>query len=351
MSDRDPAVRDLEAALQEASQAEERADYDKAMQALVRAIQLAGRMAPPEKILDLRSRIAWYASMAGRFDDAVRIYRDVLVERERMLGPAHPDVTRTLLSLASAEANRWSLTEAEMLYLSVASRLAPADAEERLELASGLAAVYLRQGRPAEAVKECQEALSGVERSGHIEAVADLEHTEAMALAKLGQSAESRAIQERLIRQASAASNPVRYVRSMVTYGNLLADSELPAEAQEVIERAVDTAEQTLSDNHPDTAYALQCLGIVHARRHHYDEAEKFLRRAVRVWSSTQAAKSVPAAEGLYSLAILRGYRRDFREARMLLRSALDIQTAALPSGDERLEATRHALAQIPRRK
>jgi tetratricopeptide (TPR) repeat protein len=350
-SDRDPVVSGLEGALRDASQAEDRADYETAIQALTRAVELAGTMAPPQVILDLRSRIAWCASLAGRFDDAVAVYRDVLSQREQVLGRAHPDVTRTLLSLASAEANRWSLTEAEMLYLSVASRLASADVEGRLEVASGLAALYLRQGRPAQALKECQEALSLVDGSGHVDAVVDLEDTMAMALAELGHPAEARAILERLIRQSAPASNPVKYVRSMVTYGNLLADSEQLAEAQEILERTFNTARQALGDHHPDTAYAQQCLGIVHARRNRYDEAEKFLRGAIRIWGSTQAVKSILAAEGLYSLAILRGYRRDFREARRLLRSALDIQAAALPPGDARLEATRHALAQIPRGK
>jgi tetratricopeptide (TPR) repeat protein len=167
MSDHDPAIVDLEAVLREASQAEDRADYEKAMQALTRAIELAGDMVPPNKILSLRSRIARCTLLAGRYDDAARMYRDVLSRRERLLGPAHPDVTRTVLSLANAEANRWSLREAEMLYLSVASRLSAADAEERLDLASGLAALYLRQGRHAQAVKECQDPAGAlVMRSG-----------------------------------------------------------------------------------------------------------------------------------------------------------------------------------------
>jgi CHAT domain-containing protein/Flp pilus assembly protein TadD len=103
-------------------------------------------------------------------------------------------------------------------------------------------------------------------------------------------------------------------------------------EARTVGERMIALREKALGTDHPDTAQALNSLGILYNIMDNDAQAEQLFQRALAIWEKTLGPEHPALAKALNNLAGIYRTRSDYARAEALLKRALTIDVKVLGS-------------------
>jgi tetratricopeptide (TPR) repeat protein len=118
--------------------------------------------------LDAQHRLAAAYQAAGRFDEAVARFEQILVARVRLLGPDHPDTLTAQANLGAANQAAGRDLEAILLFrmtLAARERLLGADHPDTLRSQNSLAGAYKAAGQASQAIPLVEKILAARERA------------------------------------------------------------------------------------------------------------------------------------------------------------------------------------------
>lgn len=267
---------------------------------------------------------------AGNLDDmgwrseALALLRRALAIRERVLGPAHPDVATTLASLGVHLSGSGSYDEAaELLERALSVRRAiygavhPLVAFTEIDLAGVQADLY----RLDTAEQLAQDALATIRTALPPEHPKVNEALNMVALIRILRRdfAGAIALQQEVV-QRYAASAGEDHPDTLTAKNNLayaLARTQRAAEAESVLR---DVIARKRGDNGQGSAHDHQNLAVVLSLQGKHAEAIDWQRRAVALQEAREGTNSAAAALALRELAITEEMagmdaERDFRAA------------------------------------
>ena len=113
--------------------------------------------------LDLQEGAALYLQYQGNIDAAITIFEQLLIDRERILGPEHPDTLTARANLATAyqQAGRTSdaITFFEQLLVD-SERVLGSEHPQTLTARANLATAYQQAGRTSDAITLLEQVLA-----------------------------------------------------------------------------------------------------------------------------------------------------------------------------------------------
>jgi CHAT domain-containing protein/Tfp pilus assembly protein PilF len=202
------------------------------------------------------------------------------VIKEKALGSDHPDVAKSLGSLAMLYADQGRYADAEPLYrraLAINEKRLGADHPDVATSLSGLAVLYTHQGRFADAEPLYRRALEINEKA-------------------LGP--DHPAVASSLNNLAFLYHNQGRY-----------------ADAEPLCRRALAIREKALGPDHPDVASSLNSLGAVYQEQGRYADAEPLHNRALAIKEKVLGPGHPNVATSLNNLAELYTDQRRYADA------------------------------------
>lgn len=110
---------------------------------------------------------------------------------------------------------------------------------------------------------------------------------------------------------------------------------------------ALQEAERTFGESHPNVAVCLNALGLYYVQKEQYAEAQPLLERALAIRNEVLGPRHVDTGESLNSLAGLMFRQHAYVEAEPLYQKCLAIWNAQLPADDFRLVLPLTALGYI----
>jgi cell division protein FtsB len=270
--------------------AEKRIEYADALKRLRDAEVLTDRTRDPLEWARIQFAIASVLHDQGQHSDAERVLREALKERERVLGPEHPDTILTRHWLAVALDYQGKNAEAEAEYLAVfklEEQVLGPEHVETLATRSNLTAVLLQQGKYAEAEAE-NHALIKLE-----EKVVGPEHARtllvrnnlAVILRREGKAGEAETEDRAVIKLEKKVLGP-EHPLTLATRSNLalaLTDQGKYAEAETEDQAVIKLKEKVLGPEHPDTLSARGDLAEALAAEGKYAEAEAEGRAVIKL--------------------------------------------------------------------
>ena len=276
----------------------------------------------------------------GRYAEAESVYLRELAIEETELGPSHPDLARTLNGLANVYHDQARNAEAESLYARVLAIWETALGPDHPLVAIGLnnlANVYHTQGRYAEAEPLHRRALAICE-----EALGPEDPFIAFSLTNLaslyqdqGRYAEAEPLNRRslAIREKALGPHHSHVAMSLNIFGLMCAAQGRYAEAESYHLRALAIREKAFGPDRPDVAQSLNNLAALYCLQGRYAEAEPLLTRALSIRETTLVPDHVDIVETLDNLAkVYRGQGR-YDEAEPLLSRVLAIREKRLSAG------------------
>jgi CHAT domain-containing protein/tetratricopeptide (TPR) repeat protein len=196
--------------------------------------------------LTARSTLAIAYDAAGRLDEAIPLFQHTLADSERVLGPDHPDTLATRSNLAAGYESAGRLDEAIPLRersLADFERILGADHSDTLIARNNVAVDYKSAGRLDEAIPLYQRSLADFER------VLGADHP------------DTRTACSNLAAAYDAA-------------GRL--DEAIP-----LCQRSLADSERVLGPDHPDTLTARHNLAVTYVEAGRLDEAVPLLERSL----------------------------------------------------------------------
>jgi len=273
----------------------------------------------------------------GRYADATDLGKTVLADRERLLGPEHPDTALSLNSLAELYREQANYAAAEPLYqqaLKIFEKTFGSEHPNTARSLNNLAILYYAQGNYAAAEPLYQRALKIHERAlgpEHPDTALSLNN-----LAELYREQANYAAAEPLYRQAlkiyekTLGSEHPDTARSLNNLASLYQSQANYAAAEPLYQRALKIYERALGPEHPNTALSLNNLAELYRVQGNYAAAEPFYLRALKIWEKALGPEHPSTAMGLSNLAGLYQAQSNYAAAEPLYQRALKIREKAL---------------------
>jgi non-specific serine/threonine protein kinase/serine/threonine-protein kinase len=270
--------------------------------------ELADQPLTQARLMDAIGRV--YQSL-GLYEQARPLLEKSLSLREKTHGPTHPEVARSLQSLADLQAATGVYAEAADLYERALGtwRRAEGRESEVAETLSALASAYRRQGKFKEAEPVYLEALE--------------------------------------IRQRLLGEEHVEVADTLRELAILYRERKDFARAEPYFERSLAIRERALGPDHPDVARSLNSLAILYIQQEKFDKAESLLKQSLEVKERTQGPEHPNVANSLDNLAILYARKKQFAEAEPLFRRALAIREKAYGPGHPEVAQVLHNLGNL----
>ncbi|HKV12209.1 MAG TPA: tetratricopeptide repeat protein, partial [Thermoanaerobaculia bacterium] len=233
----------------------------------------------------------------GLYDEAGPLLRESLALRERLRGPDHPEVARTLLHLAA------------LAHLS----------GQGDEVALFRRALALSEARFGTESAEVAEATHGL----------------GTALASRGRLVEAETLFKRslALHERLFGDRDPRLARILHNLGGIAYYRDRTAEAEQYLKRALALREATLPPDDPDLAGSLEALGLLRQQQGRLAEAAELLERQVRIAAQVYGPGHPTYARTLYNLGLVKKDQGDVAAARTLLERALAITGKTLAPG------------------
>jgi len=265
--------------------AENRIQYADALDRLREAEKLTDRARDPLDWAHVQFEIAYALYVGGNYREAEPILREVLKERERSLGPEHPDSLRTRNNLAAALNDQGKYREAETEYravLAVEERILGPEHADTLATRNNLANLLEDQGKYAEAETEYRAVLALEEK------VLGPEHPDTLALRdnlanvldEQGEHAEAQTEYRAVLAAEERVLGP-EHPDTLKTRNNLagaLDEQGKHAEAETEFRAVLALREKVLGPEHPDTLRTHNNLGNTLDEQGKHGEAETVYR-------------------------------------------------------------------------
>jgi tetratricopeptide (TPR) repeat protein len=230
--------------------------------------------------LNARNSLAAAYQAVGRVGEAIPLFEQTLIGRERLLGPDHPDTLTSRNNLANAYQDAGRVAEAIPLHeqtLAAGERLLGADDPSTLTSQGNLAAAYQDAGRRAEAILLFEQTLAGRAR------VLGADHPDtrtsrnnlAHAYRDAGRAPEAIPLFEQLLvgrERLLGADHP----RTLAARNNLAAayrDAGRTAEAILLFEHILAARMRALGPEHPSTMASRNNLANAYQEAGRVEEA------------------------------------------------------------------------------
>lgn len=285
--------------------AEKRIQYGDALQHLRKAEKLTDRARDPLEWARVQFAIGWVLHDQGQYQQVESVLREVLKDRERLLGPEHPDAiaARHYIARAVLLQGRYAEAEAELRkVLAIRGNVLGPEHPDTLKTRNGLANAALVQGKYAEAEAEYRAVL------------------------KLRQKVLGVEDPQTLTTRSNLAVTLDREGR----YG------EAEAEYREVLK----LREKVLGAGHPDTLSARENLGVVLSEQGKYSEAEAEYRTVLKLEQKVLGPEHPDTLTTRHNLGNVLQEEGKYAEAEAEARAALTLQEKVLgPEHPNTLEA------------
>jgi tetratricopeptide (TPR) repeat protein len=232
----------------------------------------------------------------GRYEAAEPFFVQALAIQEKALGPDHSDLAWGLYDLAVLYDRQGRYEASESLFVRALALQEKARGPEHLDVVlplQGLAVLYDRQGRHAEAKPLFNRALTIRERALGPDNpdVAWSLQTLALSYHNQGRYAEAEPLFERAlaIRERTLGLNHPDVARSLDNLAVLYYNQGRHAEAEAFHKRALSIREQALGPDHPDVATSLENFAFLLRAMGRREEAEPLEARAQAIRASCQS--------------------------------------------------------------
>ncbi len=293
----------------------------------------------------------------GLYGEAETHLVAALATHRQELGPAHPDLARSLHNVAILHRHQGRYAAAEPLFrqaLEVGERAWGPEHPEVAEILTQLAILQRIQGRYDETESLAQRARRIYERALGPEhpKVADVFRVLAGGHVESGEDEEA----ERLLLAALAiyrknyGEDHVDVAVTLQNLGYIYWSRNDPAGAGSHQRRALRILERLLGMEHPMVADALTGIGLAAKVEGRYDEAERDLRRALTIYEGATGDDHIDYANCLYELGHLVFLRGRDAEAESILQRSLAIREDNLGPGHPWVAESLRGLADLRRR-
>ncbi|HEU5376344.1 MAG TPA: FxSxx-COOH system tetratricopeptide repeat protein, partial [Ktedonobacteraceae bacterium] len=297
----------------------------------------AEAMAESLMFASLADKVARYLRERAWYTEAQPLTQHALRIREQVLGPEHPQVADSLITLANLCWQQGEYEKAEPLYqraLRIREQALGADHPEVANSLNNLALLYHRQGKYLEAEQLSQRALHIQEQVLGPEhpQVAFSMNTLAILFYEQGKYAEAERLYQRALRIQEHVLGPDHHDVAQVlnNLAELFREQGKDAEAEPLYRRALAIWEQQLGPEHPHVAHPLSGLAILSRGQGKYEDAEPLFQRVLSIRESSLGPHHPDTAETLHDLALLRRKQGHLSEAISLAERALLIRSQSL---------------------
>jgi CHAT domain-containing protein/Tfp pilus assembly protein PilF len=225
-----------------------------------------------------------------RNNEAIAYYKQALAIREKVLGPHHVDVARSLNDLGGFYKTLTRHAEAEQMIRRALAIREKAFGPENADVAqtvNDLGDVHVTLGQYALAESQFKRAIAirekvlGPDDPYTAESLVNL----ASLYNSLGRYGEAETITKRTIAIWERASGPnhrtVAYGLISIAYTYIMTDRF--REAEVALKRAIANFEGAFGPDHPDVASPLSILATVYRKMGRYDQVEPLLNRALAI--------------------------------------------------------------------
>ena len=238
--------------------------------------------------LTIRNNLAGAYYSVGRFGEAIELYEQVLADRVRVLGPDHPDTLTVRNNLAGAYKSAGRLAEAVELFERVLAdrvRVLGPDHPDTLTTRNNLAGAYYFAGRFGEAIELFERVLAERERvlgSDHPDTLTTRNNL-AGAYYFAGRFGEAIELLGRVLAERERVLGP-DHPDTLTTRNNLAFAYHSAGrfdEAIELYERVLAEQERVLGPDHPDTLTVRNNLAFAYHSAGRFGEAIELFERVL----------------------------------------------------------------------
>jgi tetratricopeptide (TPR) repeat protein len=275
--------------------AEKRIQYGDALEHLRKAERLTDRARDPLEWARLQFAVAWVLYDQGQYQQVESVLREVLKERERLLGSEHPDAiaARHYIARAVYSQGRYAEAEAEFrAMLKIRGKVLGPEHPDTLLTRSSLANAVVAQGRYAEGETEYRTVLKSREK------VLGPEHPQTLTTRN---------------NLAVTLDQEGRY-----------------AEAEAEYRAVLKVRERVLGPEHPETLSARNNLGVILDEEGKYAEAEAEWRATLKVREKVLGPEHPVTLQTRGNLAIGLDHKGKYAEAETEDRTLLNLQEKVL---------------------
>jgi tetratricopeptide (TPR) repeat protein len=276
----------------------------------------------------------------GKVAEAFIIARQVLSDREKLLGPGHPAVADSLDNLAVLHAEQGQYAQAESFYQRALSIREKALGSEHAEVATSLnnlALLYQQQGQFAQAEPLQQRVLTILEKTlgpEHIEVASSLNELAAMYQEQDRYATAEPLYQRALaIREKALGQEHPDVAQSLNNLATLYFDQGRHGAAEPLYQRALAIWEKVLGPGHPEVAIGLDNLAALYHDQGQYERAEPLYKRALEIREKALGPRHPDVIASLSNLARLYEDQGKTAEAESLYQRATSIKEK--DSGEE----------------
>ena len=258
------------------------------------------------------NKLALLYRAGGRYGEAEPLYRRSLAIREKLLGPGHPDTATILNNLGRLLESQGRFGEAEFYYkrtLAIYENvLGPWHASAAISL-NNLAALYDSQGRKTEAERLYIRSIAIKERvlgPDHPSMASSLNNLAALYQLQ-GRYREAEPLQRRDLAISEKVLGPEHpsTATSLNNLAQLYRAQGRYEEAVAISRRTLSIREKVLGSDHLSTALSLNNLAELYRIQGRYGEAEPLYQRSLAIYGRRLGPEHPDTAGRLNNLALL----------------------------------------------
>jgi len=258
------------------------------------------------------NKLALLYRAEGRYGEAEPLYRRSLAIREKLLGPGHPDTATILNNLGRLLESQGRFGEAEFYYkrtLAIYENvLGPWHASTAISL-NNLAALYDSQGRKTEAERLYIRSIAIKERvlgPDHPSMASSLNNLAALYQLQ-GRYREAEPLQRRDLAISEKVLGPEHpsTASSLNNLAQLYRAQGRYEEAVAISRRTLSIREKVLGSDHLSTALSLNNLAELYRIQGRYGEAEPLYQRSLAIYGRRLGPEHPDTAGRLNNLALL----------------------------------------------
>jgi CHAT domain-containing protein/Tfp pilus assembly protein PilF len=291
---------------------------------------------------------------AGKFDEAIAIVERGLEIRERVLGPEHPDVAKSLTYLANLCLRKGNYVRAEPLYqraLTIQMKSLGPEHPYVAHTLNNLAAFYRSKGDYAKAEPLYERALAIKEKvlgPAHSDVTTTLNNL-ANLYRRKGNYAKAELLYERALTISEKTLGPEHpdVAQTINNIAAFYAERGNYTKAEPLFQHALTIREKALGPEHPDVAQALNNLAILYSKRGDYAKVELLYERALTIREKTLGPEHPDVAQTINNLAGFYAERGNYTKAEPLFQRALTIREKVMGREHPGLTASLVGLANL----
>jgi CHAT domain-containing protein/tetratricopeptide (TPR) repeat protein len=288
----------------------------------------------------------------GRYSEAEPLHKRALAILEKALGPDHPDLAGSLLNLAELYKLQGRYVDAEVLYKRSFAMWQKSLGPDHPEVAgslTGLGDLYERQGRYAEAEPLLKRSLAIQEKGlgpDHPDVATALSNLAGLYKTR-GQYAEAELLHKRslAIREMTFGPDHTVVAGSLLDLASVFESQGRLADAEPLYKRSLAIREKALGPVHRGVAEPLNNLGSLYFSQGRYSEAEPLHKRALAILEKALGPDHPDFAGSLNNLANVYFAQGTYTEAELLYERSLAIREASLGPHHPDLAAALNNLA------